>query len=150
MAGKAKEFKSITEEVKYHINQMLGDGLEHSRTDILTYVRANVKKAELVTENLFTGALKNLVGNQKVKAVARGIYKLREEGDMQIDLKERVHYIIENCKERLNEVCCINILEVSEADMETAKQVKEFISAMDKMVENLEEKGAVTKKEKKL
>lgn len=148
MQEKAKEFKSVTEEVKYHINQLMSDGSEHTRNELLTYVRANVVNVKAVSENLFTGAVKGLMLNGQLGTVKRGVYKQTENNMDYMSLNKKVLIILGSCKDRLNHACCINVLQVSDNEIQIAKQVKEFISFIENEMKKYETKEVITQNAK--
>ena len=148
-ADTTRKFRSTTEETRYHILQLLQNNIEHTRMELLDYVRANASKPESITENLFTGALKTLIGNQKVDVLERGLYKIRSTTEKPMELKEKVVCILEQTKKHLNQVCCINVLEMDSSQLETAKQVKEFIGIMEQMIESIQQGKKVSEKKEK-
>lgn len=143
-----KEFKSITEEVKYHIRQLISDGSEHTRNELLSHVRANVVNVNAVSENLFTGAVKGLMMNGQLGTVKRGVYKQTENNIDYMSLNEKVLIILGSCKDRLNHACCINVLQVSDKELQVAKQIKEFIGYIDIEMKKYEKKEVVTQNAK--
>lgn len=126
------EFKNSTQEIKHYIISLLSDNAEHTRSEMYDYVKKNVAGSE-VKEGVYTGAVKCLLNKGVIEAVGRGTYKMKGQVES-MSLTDRIIGILENCKGSLNAACNLNLLEVTENELKTAKQVKDFIGIIEKEV----------------
>lgn len=131
------ECNSISDGVKKVILEFMQDGKEHNRSEIVQFIKENVNDVEAVSDGIITGTLKALCNTESLEVVSRGIYKLRATNNSNCSLTEKVLYIVNRTKEDLKKTLTLNLLEVSEEEMELSKKVAQLIKVLDTEVEKL-------------
>lgn len=129
------ECVSVSDGVRKVIMEFMADGKEHSRIDIVKYLKENVDNAEAVTDGIITGTLKALCNSETLEVVSRGIYKLRATNNTNCSLSEKVLYIVNRTKEDLKKTLTINLLDVSENEMALSKKAASLIKMLDTEIE---------------
>lgn len=146
-----KKFNSMTEEVKTLINEFMNTVTgDCERKEIVTYVKENIGNAEQLTDGVVAGAIKVMVSNSELVVVNRARYRKGVKIDS-LSLKEKVVALLEGFQKDLSKVCTVNLLAVSNSDIEFIKKVNELSNQLEsdiwKLDELAEEKAEPTKAE---
>lgn len=142
-----KTMESSSEKVRNEVLLLLADGKMYSRNEIVKFVRKKGKETENVTDGTITGVLKALVNARKVECVKRGNYRMASVCDTSQSMYDKVKLVLLRCKEEIGKCCVVNMLEISETEIETEKKVGNTLKMIDK--ELLSYEKAVEKEEKK-
>lgn len=142
-----KTMISSSEKVRNEVLLLLADGNMYSRNEIVKFIREKGKGTEDVTDGTITGVLKALVTARKVECVKRGNYRMASVCDTNQSMYDKVKMVLLRCKEEIGKCCVVNMLEVTEKEMEIAKKVSGTLKMIDKELSVYEK--AVEKEEKK-
>lgn len=128
-------FTSNAEEIRYYVKELLEDGELHNREEIRNYVREHSQNGAGFSEGMFTGAIRDLVVN------SQGLYtnpvrgKYQKTADESGKIAKRVREILEDTKQKIEQACVQNIMELDETDLKSAKTAAEFIKVVEKYIE---------------
>lgn len=144
---KEKTMESSSEKVRNEVLSLLQDGNMYPRNEIVKFIREKGKDTEEVTDGIITGVLKALVNTGKIECAKRGNYRMASVCDTNQSMYEKVKMVLLRCKEEIGKCCVVNMLEVTENEMDTAKKVSNTLKMIDKELSVYEK--TVGKEEKK-
>lgn len=139
-----RKFHSNADEIRYYFEELLSDGMEHDRKEMIQYVRKNAANSQRFTEGMYTGALRNMVEmNEAYSCVRRGIYQKKaqtaEESSEDI-LSNRVLEILSNTRAQLTN-CSISVFDIpkmSERDKKVVEQIGKIVEDIDRLIKRLD------------
>lgn len=138
-----RKFHSNADEIRYYFEELLSDGMEHDRKEMIQHVRTHAANSQRFTEGMYTGALRNMMEmNEAYICVRRGIYQKRtqaEEESSEDILSNRVLEILSNAKEQLSN-CSIRVFDISrmsERDKKVVEQIDEIMEDLDRLINRL-------------
>lgn len=142
-----KKFNSISEEVKALVNEFMATVTgECDRKAIVKYVREHVSEKDNLTDGVMAGSIKMLTASGELVVVSRGRYK-RGARIENLCLKEKVIALFEAFQRDLQKVCTVNLLGVSNEDMEFIQKVSALSNQLECDIWKLEEVDEVPEKE---
>lgn len=134
-----KKFNSISEEVKTLINEFMETvNGECDRKDIVKYVKEHVQDISVVSDGIIAGSIKMLTASGALVVVSRARYKKGIKID-NLCLKEKVIALFEVFQKDLQKACTVNLLGVSNEDMEFIKKVSALSNQLECDIWKLEE-----------
>lgn len=138
-----RKFRSNADEIRYYFEELLSDGKEHDRKEMIQYVRQNAANSQRFTEGMYTGALRNLVEmNEAYSCVRRGIYQKKvqtTEKNSEDILSNRIMEILSNTKTQLMN-CNISVFDISkmsERDKKVVEQIGKIVEDIDRLMKRL-------------
>lgn len=138
-----RKFRSNADEIRYYFEELLSDGKEHDRKEMIQYVRQNAANSQRFTEGMYTGALRNLVEmNEAYSCVRRGIYQKKiqtAEKNSEDILSNRIMEILSNTKTQLMN-CNISVFDISkmsERDKKVVEQIGKIVEDIDRLMKRL-------------
>ena len=137
-------FISNAEEIRAFTKELLADGAIHTKDEIRSYVNSNAPSGGSFTDGMFSGALYDLVinSNGAYFSPSRGRYQKKPgtaAGNTGESLKQRITDIINSTCHSLNDACTLNIIGLSQKDIEIAGKVSEIISTLKQFTQELSE-----------
>ncbi|MCC2818875.1 hypothetical protein LK537_16365 [Lachnoclostridium pacaense] len=142
-----KKFNSISEEVKTLVNEFMATVKgECDRKDIVKYVKEHVQDRSVVTDGIIAGSIKMLTATGELVVVSRARYKKGIKID-NLCLKEKVIVLFEAFQRDLQKACTVNLLGVSNEDMEFIQKVSALSNQLECDIWKLEEGDEVPEKE---
>ena len=145
-----RESNSMTEEVKVLVNEFLaGVNGECDRKEIMAYVKEQISDKEKLTDGIIAGALKILTSSGEVIVVSREMYKKGIKLDS-LYLRDKVIALLECFQRDLQKTFTINLLGVSNEDVEFIRKISVLSDQLESDIWELEEpeKQEVQTKEK--
>lgn len=142
-------FSSNADEIRYYLRVFLDDGKERNRKEINDYIR-KTPNGHTFTEGMITGAIKSLIDTERgyYENIRRGWYRAKKNGEAlkngsasNTDLfTKRVHNILGDTINKLNDACTFNLLEFQGAEIEYNKvhKIAELIKYLDKFEKEFE------------
>lgn len=133
-------------EIKQLYKELLADGEEHSRAELLQYVRTKKPKAKY-TEAMLTGGLKTLTNpGSGYRCVRRAVYQKigfagQKKGYAQ-DLIDQYICMLDESLQNMNRSIVADpfkLLDLTEREKGKLKQIEQCIELMKNVVENREE-----------
>ncbi|MEG0368617.1 MAG: hypothetical protein RR593_01290, partial [Hungatella sp.] len=118
-------FKSVTEEVRGIILEVISDGKEHSRKELSGIVGEKITQKGL-TDGIFSGAVKLMVNGGVILVNDRGVYQINAQ-NAQLSLEKKVSCILNHTKNQLESSCNVNILGFNQETISVAEKVNEVI-----------------------
>lgn len=142
-----KKFNSISEEVKTLVNEFMATVKgECDRKDIVKYVKEHVQDRSVVSDGIIAGSIKMLTATGELVVVSRARYKKGIKID-NLCLKEKVIALFETFQRDLQKACTVNLLGVSNEDMEFIRKVSALSNQLECDIWKLEEGDEVPEKE---
>lgn len=139
-------FKSNAEEIKYYTLEMLSDGNEHSRTDIIKYVKERSGRDDF-TEGNFSGSFQDLVRKNQMSLIKRGVYCLgtsensvnnaptTAESVSNQTLDEQCITVLNNTITELQKAANqVNILTISDEELRSISKIKQSIKDLTTLI----------------
>ena len=134
-----RKFNSMTEEVKVLMNEfMAGVSGECDRKEIVAYVKEQISDKEKLTDGIIAGALKILTATGEVVVVRRARYKRGVKLDS-LCLRDKVIALFEGFQRDLQKTCTMNLLGVSNEDVEFIRKVSVLSDQLESDIWKLEE-----------
>lgn len=138
-----KNFHSNADEIRYYFDELLNDGMEHDRKEMIQYVKQKSANGSRFTEGMYTGALRNMVeASEMYSCVRRGVYQKKvqaAETRSEDLLSNRVLEILSNTRAQLMN-CNINVIDIprmSERDKKVSGQLGMIVRDIDRWIEKL-------------
>lgn len=134
-----KKFNSISEEVKTLVNEFMATVKgECDRKEMVKFVKEHVQDSSVLTDGVIAGSIKMLTATGALVVVSRGRYKKGIKID-NLCLKEKVIALFETFQRDLQKACTVNLLGVSNEDMEFIKKVSALSNQLECDIWKLEE-----------
>lgn len=134
-----RKFNSISEEVKALVNEFMGTVKgECDRKEIVKYVKEHISNKDNARDTVLAGALKMMVTSGELVVVSRARYKKGVKME-QLGLKEKVVALFEAFQRDLQKACTVNLLGVSNEDMEFIQKVSALSNQLECDIWKLEE-----------
>ena len=136
------QFKSNAEEIRYYAKELLQDGALHTKDEIINYVKSHSDKANIFTDGMFTGAIRDLVQNNNGAYInpVRGHYQRAPQASGELVRQKLQNNIIdvlnESCK-GLEKACTINIIGMSAEELVIATTVSDIIIQLKNYIEEI-------------
>ena len=130
-----QRFETDSEAVRFYVGAFLQDGKPRTKAEIVEYVHKQLKRE--VTPGTMSGVLYKLTNKDgEYIVVERGIYQYIGKEAKKFNV--RVGKIIQQTIEELeNEAQKINVLDMSDEDLNTIKIVKKIIGELSNHVKNI-------------
>lgn len=142
-----KKFNSISEEAKALVNEFMGTVKgECDRKDIVKYVKEHISNKDTLSDGVMAGCIKMLTATGELVVVSRARYRKGVKID-NLCLKERVIALFEAFQRDLQKACTVNLLGVSNEDMEFIQKVSALSNQLECDIWKLEEVDGVPEKE---
>ncbi|WLR41544.1 winged helix-turn-helix domain-containing protein [Bacillus carboniphilus] len=123
-------------QINHTIKELLADGQEHSRKEIIEYIIEKFNNKD-VTKELCSSRLSELIVTREITIVERGIYKLTPET---ITLHEECIDTLTNAILGLQRTANkINILSISDEEQKTLEKIKLSISHIKDDIKTFDE-----------
>ena len=137
-------FASNAEEIRFYIKELLADGELHTKGEIRFYVKNNAPSGGTFTEGMISGALRDLVKKSHGEYIdlSRGKYQKNAECVTENSgqaLRQRIADIIYSTCQSLGDACTINIIGLSQREIDLANKVSRVISDLKIFAEELSE-----------
>lgn len=145
-----RKFNSISEEVKTLVNEFMATVKgECDRKDIVKYVKEHAQDKSVVSDGIIAGSIKMLTATGELVVVSRARYKKGIKVD-NLCLKEKVIALFETFQRDLQKACTVNLLGVSNEDMEFIKKVSALSNQLECDIWKLEESEQEPTKEEQV
>ncbi|MDE6953546.1 MAG: hypothetical protein K2P09_07005 [Erysipelotrichales bacterium] len=128
-------FSSNAEEIKFYIAEMLSDGEIHNRDKIREYVIEHFHDRNILTEGMFTGALRSLVESSQGAYIIpqRGKYQKKIHNNIESQTKQ----LIDETIAKLNIICTQNVLELNENDIQSIHKNRKLLEMLNEFKNTL-------------
>ena len=128
-------YRSNAEEIRFFAKKLLEDGLMHTREEIFRYVKENSSNANVFTEGMFTGAIRDLVRNSNGAYInpVRGHYQRAPQSSGELagqELRNKITGVLNQACESLEKSCIVNIIGLPTEELAIASKVEEIISTL--------------------
>lgn len=125
------KFNSATDEVKHYISELFADNKEHSRSEMIEYVRTHSDKDDY-SEGNYSGAINGLVRSNQIEAVRRGIYHITESSFTEkMPLNEQCQIILNAAMTSLQHTANqVDVLKMTDTDQQTIQVIKKAIEEL--------------------
>ena len=134
----AVKYPSISAEVKNLILEVVADGQEHERREIVGYIREHIQDKESLTDGIVAGGFKMLTASGEIKVTARAVYQKGVRVENQ-PFRERVMAVFTRFQQDLNRACTVNLLYASKEDMEFICSITELSNLIEGEIWRIEE-----------
>lgn len=130
-----KRFKTDSEAVRFYIGVFLEDRKPKTKAEIVEYVHKQLKRE--VTPGTIAGVLYKLTNKDgEYIVVERGVYQYIGEEAKKLNV--RVQKIVKQTIDELeNEAQKVNVLEISDEDLNTIRIVKKLIEGLNSELANI-------------
>lgn len=136
-------FHSPAEEIKYYMKELFSDGQEHSRAEIIQYVKSKSNKK--FSEGNYSGAIYELRGKCEIELVKRGVYRPNVPDpafSSGSDLDERSIGILKNAISELDQAANeINVRTITESEQESIGRINKAIKTLNAAIDNFYANG---------
>ncbi|MCA0970636.1 hypothetical protein LCM20_08560 [Halobacillus litoralis] len=144
------KFSSNAEEIKHFTKELLADGQEYTRSEIIEYVIQQSGRNDF-TEGNYSGSLNDLVRRNQIMIVKRGIYRLVEDTPSTTmesqTLGEEPKTLDKQCANTLNDTIVelqkiangVDVLTISNEEQQTIEKIKKVITNLKVDIKLFEE-----------
>lgn len=138
---------SNASEIRMYFKELLGDSMEHSRSELFAYAKEQNPGAHF-TEGMLTGALKTLVdANEGYSCVSRGVYKFNAGANVTDRSYIRIlvgkyREILKAAIEKIENDITVNpflLLEAEESELAEMRKIQRCIDTMKATIESVNE-----------
>lgn len=127
-----QEFKSVADEIRFYIRELLEDQKPHKVKEIKEYVESKVGKNW--STGCYAGAIRDLVAKEpQYVSVERGVYVYQPEAKN--ILEKSVNKILKKTIDDLYiEANKVNVLNITAEDITTINKIKEITDYLEKII----------------
>jgi hypothetical protein len=120
---------SMSAKVSEIIRDIISDGKEHERKEIVDRIIKETDEKEKLTSGIIAGAIKVFIERGELLSVRRGVYQA-DVSTNKTGTKLKVHRLMTKFQRDLEKICTVNVLQLSEEDIEFIKEIQEINSGL--------------------
>ena len=143
-----RSFTSNAQEIRHYAKQLLDDGAEHSREEILSYIREHAPKGQRLTDGMLSGAIRDLLRNSdglyfspsrgKYRKAANQIVVPDASEDEYSRMKAQAIESLRSVCRELSNNCTVNLFTYTGKDiMPLINQMRDICKIIEEKIETL-------------